>query len=370
MCDYRTMAERQGWADVGERVRAARMAAGMSQSKLAESIGLDRTMVAKIEAGTRRLDALELAQLSSALGVPVAHFLDTQPLVLSRRAVALTDDTSTEVGRESNLLEIAVEGWLRELRQLVELGVLVPRPILTFPAAVRSVRDARRAARWLRDRFDLGDGPIDSLISLCERAGQYVLVTDLRGEGASAVDGALGAAVVSSHGDPGRRRATAAHELGHLVLGDEYSSDLGVHASRSSREAVIDAFAAEFLLPVSVFDPEVRSAAPITRDRLLHVAASYRTSWSLTLRQAEAAGVRAIPKRWAQANPTRAEFLEALGWTPQPDLDSVRIPPAVAHAVMRAWADGLITRNRAVELMHGQIDDSDLPADTGSDLAP
>ena len=82
-------------------------------------------------------------------------------------------------------------------------------------------------------------------MELCERAGQYVLVTELPGDGASVVDGDVAAAVVSIRGDPGRRRATAAHELGHLVIGDEYSNDLGVHASRADREAVLDAFAAE-----------------------------------------------------------------------------------------------------------------------------
>jgi hypothetical protein len=90
----------------------------------------------------------------------------------------------------------------------------------------------------------------------------------------------------------------------------------------------------------------------------------------LTLKQAETAGIESIPKRWAQSNPTRAEFLEALGWTPQPDMESIRVPPAFAHAVMRAWREGFITRNRAVELMHGQIQEADLPPDVESDVAP
>ena len=76
------------------------------------------------------------------------------------------------------------------------------------------------------------------MVKLCERAGQYVLVTDVPGEGSSVIDGDV--AVVSLRGDPGRPCATAAHELGHLVIGDEYSSDLGVHTSRGDREALLD----------------------------------------------------------------------------------------------------------------------------------
>jgi transcriptional regulator with XRE-family HTH domain len=212
--------EQQEWADVGLRVRAARAAAGLSQTDLAASVGLDRTMIAKIESGTRRIDALELVRLASATGVPMTYFLDSAPAVLSRRSVALTEDTDTEIGRESNLLDTALQGWIGDLRQFIELGLLAPRPIMTYPASASSAEDARLAARWLRDQLGRRDEPIGSLMSVCEQVGQFVLVTRLPGEGASAVDGDLGAAVVSVQGDPGRRRATAAHELGHLVLGD------------------------------------------------------------------------------------------------------------------------------------------------------
>jgi transcriptional regulator with XRE-family HTH domain/Zn-dependent peptidase ImmA (M78 family) len=363
------MAQRD-WTDVGERVQLARAALGMSQSELADSLGLDRTMVAKIEAGTRRIDALELSRLAAALKVPMSHFLESQPLVLSRRTVPLTDDTETDAGRESNLLDLALEGWIGELRQLIEFGTLEVRSPLVFPGVVNDGDVGREAARWLRDELHLGGEPIDSMLGLCESAGQFVLVTELDGDGASALDGELSAAVVSLQGDPGRRRATAAHELGHLVLGDEYSSDLGVHASRASREAVIDTFAAELLLPRSVFANDTASREPISRERLLEIAARYRTSWSLTVKQAAAAGIGPIPTTWTRFNPTKAEFLEALGWAPQPDLESIRVAPAVASSVIRAWRRGLITRRRAVELMHGQIQDSDLPADTDFDQEP
>ncbi|WP_344082163.1 XRE family transcriptional regulator [Luedemannella helvata] len=370
MCDYRTMADQGEWPDIGERIRTARLAARLSQSELAAAIGLDRTMIAKMEAGSRRVDALELARLATALGVPMATFLERGPLVLSHRSMTLTEDTDTEAGRETVTLDIALATWFRELRQLIGIGMLTPRPVMSYPHKVTSAEDARRAAMWLRDELHLADQPIDSMMSLCEQCGQQVLVTSLPGDGASAIDGDLAAAVVSLQGDPGRRRATAAHELGHMLLGDEYSSDLGVNASRESREAVINAFAAELLMPMSAFARHKASGEPITRDQLLRLAATYRTSWSLTVRQARAAGLGPFSPRMVQASPTRAEFLEAIGWTPQPDLDSIRVPPAFANAVMRAWRDGYLTRTRVVELMHGQIEENDLPRDAEGDVAP
>jgi Zn-dependent peptidase ImmA (M78 family) len=216
----------------------------------------------------------------------------------------------------------------------------------------------------------LAAAPVPTMVSLCERAGQLVLVTSVPGDGASVIDGDVAASVVSSTGDPGRRRATAAHELGHFLLGDEYSSDLGVHASRSDREAVVDAFAAELLLPVGAFEGAEGGSADI-RDLLIGYAARYRASLSLALKQAEHARLidGRLRGRLVQPAPTHVEFREALGWAPEPDLATVRVPPAYAHAVFAAWRDDLITTARAIKLMHGEIAVGDLPPRDDFDVA-
>lgn len=374
MCDYRTMADDSEWANVGERVREARLTAGLSQEDLGARVGLDRTMIAKIEAGRRRVDALELVKLAFALRVPIDYVLRPELAALSRRRELLTEDNETEVARESQRLEVELASWLREVRQLVDFGVLQPTPVLSFGGPVTSEEAAREAAVWAREQLGSGAEPIDTLMDFCERAGQFVLVTEVPGDGASVVDGNIAAAVVSLRGDPGRRRATAAHELGHLVVGDEYSSDLGVHASRDVREAVIDAFAAELLLPTQVLAAEScgLGGTNISRDRLVWHAAHYRCSWSLALRQANRAGVLDAQARreWSQITPTRGEFMEAVGWVPQPDLELVRVPPRYAHAVIEAWKRNLITGRRAVELMHGQISHADLPPRDEADVEP
>jgi transcriptional regulator with XRE-family HTH domain/Zn-dependent peptidase ImmA (M78 family) len=357
-------------------MREARLAAGLTQEELGAAAGLDRTMIVKIEAGNRRIDAMELVRLSSALRVPVDFLLRSTPPVLSRRTGVVTDEADTEVARESRRLDLALVAWLHEVQQLVELGVLLPRPLLKAKAKAKAPVESQTAARelalWVRKQLGMDLEAIDSLAELCERAGQYVLVTDVPGEGASVVEGDVAVAVVSLEGDPGRRRATAAHELGHLVIGDEYSSDLGVHASRADREALLDAFAAELLLPSRVLTEERGASEAISRDQLIGLAARYRTSWSLAIRQAAHAGVLSPQARrdWGRSTPTRSEFMEAVGWAPQADLEAIRVPPRYAHAVMEAWRRGLLTATRAVELMHGQITAADLPAGVEAYVAP
>ncbi|MEV0590096.1 helix-turn-helix domain-containing protein [Nonomuraea cavernae] len=362
------MKEPQEWADIGERVRECRLAADLSQDQLGAALELDRTMIAKIERGVRRVDALELAKLSAVLDVPLSYFLNPSPQVVSRRA-ELTDDTVSDAARQSYRLEVALSTWLSDVRQLIEMGEFAPPGIDRYPESIQDGAGARRAALWVRSRLGLGFEPIDSLMRVCERLGQLVAVVEAPGEGASLIDDDLAVAVVSKHHDPGRRRSTAAHELGHLIVGDEYSTDIGIHVSRDGREAIIDAFAAELLLPAEA----LCSACPdgqIRREALVVLAARFRTSWSLTVRQAVAAEVidKTAAKEMRRRNPTRAELMEAVGWAPQPDLEAVRVPPSYAHAVMESYKRSLVTVSRAVELMRGQIVATDLPLRDDTDL--
>ncbi|WP_066361235.1 helix-turn-helix domain-containing protein [Herbidospora mongoliensis] len=353
------MKDPEQWADVGERVRECRVAAGLSQEDLARALSLDRTMIAKIEIGVRRVDALELLRLSDVLDIPLDFLVSTPPAVISRR-VQLTEDTATDAGRNAFRLQVALTAWAADIRQLIDLGVLSPPPVVDYSSPIQRTSDAREAARWVRQRLGLNARPIESLIAVCEEMGQLIAVVDLPGDGASMIEGDVAAAVVSRQGDPGRRRATAAHELGHLIIGDEYSSDIGISASRSDRETVIDAFAAELLVPIAAYEGMSRDSI---REGLMKVAAHYRASWSLVIRQATEAGFldREQVTNLRRRTPTRAELLEAVGWAPQPDLESIRVSPRYAHAVLEAYRRQLVTASRAVEMMRGHLTEEDLP---------
>lgn len=101
-------------------------------------------MIAKIEAGTRRVDTLELARLSSVLGMPPTHFPRRPPAVVSRRT-ELVDDPATEAARRSHRLEAALATWLDDVRQLVELRELAPLVPEKFHGAAENAETARDA---------------------------------------------------------------------------------------------------------------------------------------------------------------------------------------------------------------------------------
>jgi transcriptional regulator with XRE-family HTH domain len=61
---------------VGERVRARRLELGMSQTALAEAVGITFQQIQKYENGANRVSASRLWQFAAVLGVPVDFFFD------------------------------------------------------------------------------------------------------------------------------------------------------------------------------------------------------------------------------------------------------------------------------------------------------
>ena len=62
--------------EVGQRTRIQRLAAGLSQSELAERIGVTFQQVQKYEKGMNRVGAGRLTRIARVLNVPVGSFFD------------------------------------------------------------------------------------------------------------------------------------------------------------------------------------------------------------------------------------------------------------------------------------------------------
>lgn len=61
---------------VGGRVRLRRTMLGMSQDKLADSLGLTFQQIQKYEKGVNRIGASRVFEISRVLGVPIQFFFD------------------------------------------------------------------------------------------------------------------------------------------------------------------------------------------------------------------------------------------------------------------------------------------------------
>jgi transcriptional regulator with XRE-family HTH domain len=219
MCDNGTTADEQEWVEVGARIAAGRKARGLSQDDLAGQLGLDRTAITKIETGRRHINSLELVRLAEVLERPLESFVSDPPAsIVSRRAAVAgqRDDANGDRAIEDVARDLAVLVSVRALAPMAAAGTLrAIRPEDTGPAVERSAIEARSL---------LGAdarSPLHDLAEIVECVGLFPYSLRL---GQASADGAyaeiegLGVAVVNGELDPGRRRSTLAHELGHHPL--------------------------------------------------------------------------------------------------------------------------------------------------------
>jgi transcriptional regulator with XRE-family HTH domain len=101
---------------LGERLKEAREYVGLKQEDVAKKIGIPRSALSNIEAGSRKVDAIELAQLAKLYQRPVAWFTaeDTniapsrtpeEVAYVTRAAAALSQQDRAELARFADFLK-------------------------------------------------------------------------------------------------------------------------------------------------------------------------------------------------------------------------------------------------------------------------
>lgn len=74
---------------VGKRVRMRRILVGLTQSKLAQALGITFQQVQKYESGVNRIGSSRLYHISQILNVPVAYFFDEMSNEVSKGSTIL-----------------------------------------------------------------------------------------------------------------------------------------------------------------------------------------------------------------------------------------------------------------------------------------
>jgi hypothetical protein len=147
---------------------------------------------------------------------------------------------------------------------------------------------------------------------------------------------------------------TVAHEIGHHILGDEYSPDFaaGIGPARAANEQLIDAFAAELMLPCGEIATQWRKAKGPARDRLIQITFDYRVSWSAAVAQARVADISAAAALDPHDPPLLEDYLRVCGAAPDRDVRKDAMGPEWTKAVIRMRESDLIGPDRAEELLH------------------
>jgi transcriptional regulator with XRE-family HTH domain len=81
--------DRQFDVEVGRKIKELRLARGLSQTTLADALGITYQQFAKYERGVNRISAAQIHLLAHVLDCPISAFFDGLPQIVTERPVRI-----------------------------------------------------------------------------------------------------------------------------------------------------------------------------------------------------------------------------------------------------------------------------------------
>jgi transcriptional regulator with XRE-family HTH domain len=347
----------------GDRLRLARLRAGLSLAALSEKLEKRVTPQAinKYERGEMMPSSSVLLALAKALGVSIDFLMSSQVVALDgvefRKRASVTEREKSLV--ESEVIDhveryLSIEAILElpdeesELDKLDHVTVIAPE-------------HAEEYANHLRLKWNLGGEPISSMTALLEE--KNVRVIQIEGP-----DGFYGLTcrvrrpgnkpaipvVLRRHVNVERDRFTLAHELAHAVIKDTVTGKV---------EKAMDRFAGAFLVPADHLKNEIGARrTSLGYNELVQLKRLYGVSmWALLMRLGDVGIISEAALKNLYRTPARAwlksepEPLEEDG-----DIAQLEQPRRFEGYVYRALAEGLIPTVKAATLLKKSIRDVEI----------
>jgi Zn-dependent peptidase ImmA (M78 family)/DNA-binding XRE family transcriptional regulator len=332
---------------IGERIRQARMARGLSLDALVERMGrfVTKQAISKYETGKSAPNPEILIRIAEALGVKTSYFLKEITVSLDfisyRKHSGLAKrDLGKIEGRILDMVESRL--WLESLFSRRPLRAPLPKRTL-----IKSEDDVEALAREIRRIWELGLNPIENVAQTLEDRGMIViaLVADRRIDGVSALANRMVPVLVTNADVPGdRQRYNWAHELGHLVTNP---------VGKLDEESVAHRFAASFLAPDKAAISELGERRKrLELSELLLLKRKYGLSMQAWLRRALDLGV--ISESYYRSMCIMFRKKEWHREEPGPQYPP-ETPSRTRQLVLRALAEGIISKAKAEDLCAGTL---------------
>ena len=266
----------------GDRIRQARELSGLTQSELAHKLGVSQGLIAQFE-GSFKLASAEIVQRIAAhtKRFHSVFFYQEPPVefaagsVMFRAAARTTRKEETEARRYAEVLCEMASVLLRHIKPLQ----------FRLEGSATNPAEAARGVRRVLE-IPLTE-PIGHLVREIEKSGILVLSLPMdlpKRDALSLWWEELNLPVIALAGArPGDRvRMSAAHELGHIVLG---------HAKvlKPNEEQEAFEFANELLLPESAMHKEM--VGPVTLSILMGLKIRWRVSLQALIRRGGDLGI-------------------------------------------------------------------------------
>lgn len=367
-------------AALGERVAAAREAAGLSQQELAARIDRSKSTMSRIESGDRGVNSLELGLIADAVGASVRRLLGEPVDQRPRLALAAR---LADAGKREHLDQVADRvRTLLELEDLMEqIGATAPsrraQIDVNLPQRGSVLDRGYEAASSVREQLQLGSGPVSDLPGLIEEHFAVDVVLEPLPDEVSGLCVDLeerSLIVVNSRHVPGRQRFTLAHELCHHLWHDASYDDLLIvdrpGEDKSPSEKRCDAFAAGFLMPDDGLRARV-GAGPVTDSVFVSLMIEFEVSatalaWRLLnlhlIASEESERFRSTSPRYLARRAGRSRDFEVL----EQVVGRRRPPEYLEQQVIEAYERGQIGIGPVADLF-GESDREKVRADLADD---
>ncbi len=257
---------------IPSRITEAREARSLSMGDLADSINITRQSVSKYERGIINPSFEVLQEISVKLDFPLDYFYKKDVIDTARSSSLFFRSKSNVVKKIKTACRYQVK-WTNEVKKELERYVDfldVDIPTIDVDYEEITDEDIEELAINLRDKWNIGDGPIDDLIGILENKGVIVSqfssnnICSFSGIDAFSAwkDGVPYIVYNSVQKSAVRTRFSILHELGHIIMHSAISEE-----ESTKREIVdfadmqADRFAAAFLLPATSFPNSIRGTS-------------------------------------------------------------------------------------------------------------
>lgn len=236
------------------RLKALRVQHGLSQQALAVQLGISKQMISQYEKSAKHPGSTVLIAISKLFGRSPGALL--KPISISLDKVDFRKKSKLR-GKKIEAVKMAVLQHLEpylELEEILGLEARFSNPLSDAPIQQADVAQAEKAAEQLQQKWELGFNPIPNVYEMLEAAGIKVIEVEAEDsfDGLSTlIDDKVPVIVINKNRDIVRKRFTAMHELGHLLL------VFGPEVDAAFKEKACNRFAGAMLLPAKAFLAEI-----------------------------------------------------------------------------------------------------------------
>lgn len=274
----------------GKKIEEARLARKLSLAQLSEKIGVTSQAISKYEKGIIKPSSKVLIGLSDVLEFPINFFIDN-----SRNQEEIADNSIVYFRSNKNITKKMREAckvrikWIDNTYNLIckyfELPSLDLPNIEIYDIDELNEEFIEKIAEQLREYWSLGNKPIGNLINILQKRGFIITRLNIgtkKIDGFSIWNNSTPYIFIGTEKDSAvRSRFDLAHELGHLILHKNITSD-EFELEREMLEHQADMFAAAFLLPRESFSKEMINSSI---DSLILLKRKWKVSLSAMIKR-------------------------------------------------------------------------------------